>query len=39
MSLLLGYFSGYPGEVIVPLGAVNFVDGTVNEQMSYTKEN
>ena len=30
-SLNLGYFSGYPGEVMIPLGEVNFVDGTVNE--------
>ena len=28
-SLSFGYFSGYPGEVIVPFGAVNI--GTVNE--------
>ena len=30
-SLFFGYSSGYPGEVIIPLGAVNFVIGAVNE--------
>ena len=29
-SLLFGYLSGYPGEVMIPLGAVNVVFTPVN---------